>query len=85
MRGPAKVVGMTVAIDRTQKSAPGARWMSTGAAARELGMSRDSVTRWCREKLIEHTVTIGGHYRVSVEAVRARLRETLSEPTQTAQ
>jgi excisionase family DNA binding protein len=48
--------------------------MSTGEAARELGISARSLARWAQEGLITPALTTaGGHYRFELEDLRAQL------------
>jgi excisionase family DNA binding protein len=48
--------------------------VSTGEAARSLGISARSLARWAQEGLITPSLTTaGGHYRFDVEDLRAQL------------
>jgi excisionase family DNA binding protein len=48
--------------------------MSTGEAARELGISARSLARWAQEGLITPALTTaGGHYRFELDDLRAQL------------
>ncbi|WP_433282139.1 helix-turn-helix domain-containing protein [Pseudonocardia xinjiangensis] len=51
------------------------RLLSTGEAARELGLNSRSISRWAKEGLITPAlVTPGGQYRWNLEDLRAELR-----------
>jgi DNA-binding transcriptional MerR regulator len=57
-----------------------ARLVSTGEAARALGMDRRSLQRWAKDGLIEpDAVTPGGHMRWDVERLRTDLRRLADE------
>ena len=61
------------------------RLLTTGEAARELGLNSRSVARWAKQGRIRPTlVTPGGHFRWTVEDLRAQLRE-LNEQRQREQ
>ncbi|ONI90637.1 hypothetical protein ALI144C_02925 [Actinosynnema sp. ALI-1.44] len=50
--------------------------VSTGVAARELGVDRGTLHRWWQEGLVEPIfVTAGGHARWDVEDLKRQLRE----------
>jgi DNA-binding transcriptional MerR regulator len=50
--------------------------VTTGEAAKELGIGRATLARWWADHLVEpELVTAGGHARWDVEKLRARLRE----------
>lgn len=52
------------------------RLLSSGELAKELGISRRSISRFADEGLISIAlVTPGGKYRFDLETVRAELRE----------
>ncbi len=44
---------------------------STGQTSRLLHVSQARVLRWCTERLIECSVTPGGHYRIPQRAISA--------------
>ncbi|AEA27944.1 regulatory protein MerR [Pseudonocardia dioxanivorans CB1190] len=53
-------------------------YVSTGEAARALGVSMRSLQQWAKDGLIEPDFrTVGGHMRWDVERVRAELRANL--------
>lgn len=53
------------------KLAEGGKLISTGAAARLLGVSRPTVARACRERRLDpDETTPGGHYRFSEPRIR---------------
>ena len=55
-------------------------YVTTGEAARLLGVSIRSLQQWAKDGLIEPDhVTPGGHMRWDVERVRAELRQRLRE------
>lgn len=55
-------------------------YVTTGQAARELGVDIRSLQRWVKAGLIEPDhVTPGGHMRWDVERVRADLRRQVRE------
>lgn len=56
------------------------RLVSAADIAREIGVSRQTVTRWVREGIIcPVTRTAGGHNRFDIDQVKAELREHLRE------
>ena len=58
-------------------------YITTGEAARLLGVSPKTVTRWASEGRILHQLTLGGHRRYSLRAVLAirDLRQGISSST----
>lgn len=46
-------------------------YLSPGQAARILGVSPKTVNRWANEGRIPYALTLGGHRRFRVEAIRA--------------
>ncbi|MGH4025241.1 MAG: MerR family transcriptional regulator [Pseudonocardiaceae bacterium] len=55
-------------------------YVSTGAAARALGVDIRSLQRWVQRGDIEPDyVTPGGHYRWDVERIRAELYQRLRD------
>jgi len=55
-------------------------YVTTGEAARLLGVSIRSLQQWAKDGLIEPDhVTPGGHMRWDVERVRAELRQRIRE------
>lgn len=53
-------------------------YVSTGQAAKALGVDRTTLQRWAKKGLLRpHLRTPGGHYRWDVE----RLREELRNPS----
>jgi excisionase family DNA binding protein len=63
---------------------PRKKYLSTGAAARKLAVSRATFQRWCREGHIPAQITRGGHYRVTVEAIDAFIASLLASRLQAA-
>jgi excisionase family DNA binding protein len=57
---------------------PRKKYLSTGTAAKKLGVSAATFQRWCREGHIPCQLTRGGHYRVTVEAIDAFLASLLA-------
>lgn len=56
------------------------RLVTTGQAAKELGVTRRSIVRWVRRGELEPDyVTPGGHYRWDVERLRAEVRQRLKD------
>jgi excisionase family DNA binding protein len=54
----------------------GERLVSTGEAARSLGISARTLARWAQEGLVTPALTTaGGHYRFDVDDLRAQLVE----------
>ena len=52
------------------------RLVSTGEAARSLGISGRTLARWVQEGRVDPALTTaGGHYRFDVEQLRADLRK----------
>ena len=50
--------------------------VTTGEAAKQLGIGRATLARWWADGLVEpELVTAGGHARWDVEKLRERLRE----------
>ena len=50
--------------------------MSTGVAARELGIDRGTLTRWWQRGLVEpEYVTAGGHARWDMDKLKKQLRD----------
>lgn len=50
--------------------------VSTGTAAKELGVDRVTLARWWRTGLVEpEFVTAGGHARWDVEKLRRQIRD----------
>lgn len=57
-----------------------ARLVSTGEAARTLGIDRRSLQRWVKDGLVHpDATTVGGHMRWDVERLRAELRRVAAE------
>jgi excisionase family DNA binding protein len=55
-------------------------YVTTGEAARLLGVSIRSLQQWAKDGLIEPDhVTPGGHMRWDVERVRAELRQRIRD------
>ena len=52
-------------------------YIRTAEAARILGVSTKTVTRWAKDGRIPHTVTLGGHCRFPSRAVH-QLARTLT-------
>jgi 8-oxo-dGTP diphosphatase len=65
--------------------------ITTGEAARELGVSRETLNAWVRDgKVIPHSKTIGGHMRWDLEQLRRQIRDAqeatpVSDPTKPEQ
>jgi len=58
----------------------GARLVSTGEAARAIGVGRRTLSRWAADGLVEpDSYTAGGHMRWDVERLRAELRRLAAE------
>lgn len=54
---------------------PSPRLLTTGQAARELGVSASTLLRWVRDGQVKPDLTTaGGHHRFDVENVRRQLR-----------
>lgn len=52
------------------------RLLTTGEAARALGLNSRSVARWAKQGLIQPTlVTPGGHFRWNEDDLRQQIRE----------
>jgi excisionase family DNA binding protein len=52
------------------------RYVSTGEAADELGVSRNTLERWARQgKVKPALITAGGHYRWDVEDLKRQLAD----------
>lgn len=50
-------------------------YVSTGVAARALGVDRSTLLRWAKRGLLRPDLkTPGGHYRWDVERIRRELR-----------
>lgn len=61
----------------------GKRLLSSGELAKELGISRRSISRYADEGLISvELVTPGGRYRFDPDTVRAELRKLAEERRQ---
>jgi DNA-binding transcriptional MerR regulator len=55
---------------------PVAELVTTSQAARELGISARSLSRWAKDGTLEPDLTTpGGHYRWDVVRLRQQLRE----------
>jgi RyR domain len=55
-------------------------YVTTGAAARELGISTATLTRWVGRRLvIPAEVTAGGHYRWNLDDLRAQIQRLRAE------
>jgi excisionase family DNA binding protein len=53
----------------------GGRYTTTGEAARTLGISTATLTRWVAKGIVTPAErTVGGHFRWDVEALRAQVR-----------
>jgi excisionase family DNA binding protein len=51
------------------------RLLSTGEAARALGISRPSLSRWVKEGRVRPTLTTpGGQYRFDLDELREQMR-----------
>lgn len=50
-------------------------WLSVAEAAREAGVSGDTIRRWCDDGRVPSSRTAGGHRRVSAEGLGRLLRE----------
>jgi DNA-binding transcriptional MerR regulator len=51
------------------------RLLSTGQAAKAIGVSPRSLSRWVTEGLIEPTlVTPGGHFRFDIDHLKAQMQ-----------
>lgn len=57
--------------------------LTTGAAARLLGVSQDTVARWVRSGKLPNQPTAKGHARIPRDVVMA-LRDGVSEPVREA-
>jgi excisionase family DNA binding protein len=58
--------------------------ITTGEAARELGVSRETLNAWVRDgKVAPHSRTVGGHMRWNLEQLRRQIREAQEAPTVT--
>jgi len=58
----------------------GVRLVSTGEAARAIGVGRRTLTRWATDGLVQpDAYTAGGHMRWDVERLRAELRRIAAE------
>lgn len=55
-------------------------YIRTAEAARILGVSTKTVSRWARSGKIPHVVTLGGHRRFPADAVRNMAREMTRRP-----
>ena len=58
-------------------------YIRTAEAARILDVSTKTVSRWVRAGKIRHVVTLGGHRRFPVDAVRALALEMSAVQTET--
>lgn len=57
------------------------RYITTGVAAREIGVSAATLTRWVAAgKVTPAEVTAGGHFRWILSDLRAQLRGQIPEP-----
>lgn len=57
------------------------RYVTTGVAAREIGVSAATLTRWVAAgKVTPAETTAGGHYRWLMADLRAQLRGQIPEP-----
>lgn len=50
-------------MPRTGDAKPDTEWLSSGEAAREIGVAVETLRRWEREGKITPTRTLGGHRR----------------------
>lgn len=50
-------------------------WLSVAEAAREAGVSGDTIRRWCDQGRLVSVRTAGGHRRVSAEGLGSLLRD----------
>ncbi len=57
-----------------------AEYIRTAEAAKILGVSTKTISRWARSGKLPHVVTLGGHRRFPADAVRALARE-MSKPS----
>lgn len=48
------------------------RWVTTGAAARQLDVNPETIRRWADEGKIPSRVTLGGHRRVQLPRFRTQ-------------
>src|SRR5688500_2374816 len=68
-----------------------ARLITTGEAARELGVSRETLNAWVRDgKVTPHSRTVGNHMRWDLEQLRRQIRDAqeatpVSDPTKPEQ
>jgi excisionase family DNA binding protein len=52
------------------------RYVSTGEAAEELGVSRNTLERWARDGWVQPAMrTAGGHYRWDLDNLKRQLAE----------
>jgi excisionase family DNA binding protein len=51
-------------------------YISTGEAARILGVSPKTVARWAKNGRLPHIVTLGGHRRLPLGAIHEIARRT---------
>jgi excisionase family DNA binding protein len=59
----------TMATQLQQDTAFGSAYLRTGEAAKILGKSPKTVSRWARQGKLPHLVTLGGHRRFPAAAV----------------
>jgi excisionase family DNA binding protein len=59
--------------------------ITTGEAARELGVSRETLNAWVRDgKVTPHSRTVGNHMRWDLEQLRRQIRDAQEAPTVTS-
>lgn len=46
------------------------RWYTPAEVAQRTGFQERTIQRWCRDELISHIRTPGGHYRLTEEHIR---------------
>jgi len=57
------------------------RLVSSGTAAQELGVSRETLWRWHKDRRVTPAfITAGGHLRWDVDALRRQLEEQRTRP-----
>jgi excisionase family DNA binding protein len=63
------------------------RWIDAEAASRRLGVSRETLKRWCRDGLVRRYRTVGllRRYQIASDALEALVAEQVREVVQPVQ